>query len=301
MKIVVAGGSGLIGRALCPALLAEGHEVVVLSRRPQRVRLVGVRVVGWQPPVVGPWADALAGAGAVINLAGESVGTRPWTAGRKRVLRDSRLLSTSGLVNAIAGLPHDRRPSVLVNASGTDVYEGEDARAADERTPPADTFLARLCRDWELEAQRAEALRLRVVLARTSLVIAPGAPSLRLIALPFRVFLGGPVGSGQQWVSWIDIADTVSLYMRAIADEDLGGPLNLSAPDPRRQADFARALGAALRRPSSFRTPAWLIRLALREQATLVLGSRRVWPARALEAGYTFTRPRLEASLAERL
>jgi hypothetical protein len=198
----------------------------------------------------------------------------------------------------MAAISAEQRPSVLINASGTDLYEGRDTEPADEHTSPADTFLARLCRDWEAEAERAKALGLRVVLARISLVVARGAPSLRLLTFPFRLFVGGPIGSGRQWMSWIDIEDAVGLLLLALEHDDVRGPLNLAAPDPRRQADFAQALGTALHRPSWFRTPAWAVRLVLGEQATLALGSRRVWPGLALAAGYEFVCARLEDSLA---
>lgn len=216
-------------------------------------------------------------------------------------LRASRLEPTSALVAAIEQLPVGHRPRVLASASGTDVYEGRDRDPAGETTPPANTFLSHLCLDWEAEANRAEHIGLRVVLLRTSLVIAAGAPALRLLALPFGLFLGGRIGSGGQWVSWIDIDDATNLICHAIDDETLLGPLNLAAPDPRPQREFAFALGRALKRPAVFPTPAWAVRLALGEQAILALGSRRVWPAKALESGYRFRHPSLEASLEQRL
>jgi uncharacterized protein len=298
MKVVVAGGSGLIGRALAVALVAAGRDVVVLTREPQRARVpAGTGLVAWDPPAVGSWVDELRGADAVVNLSGESVGKWPWTPGRRRTLRESRLLPTRTLVAAIESLPEGRRPRVLLNASGTDVYEGRDAVPADESVPPSDTFLARLCVDWEAEARRAEALGLRVVLMRMSLVVAREATSLRLLMLPFRLFVGGRVGSGRQWMSWIGIDDVVGLALAALEGNDLRGPVNFAAPDSRPQAEFARAVGRALHRPSWFPTPAWAVRLVLGQQATLALGSRRVWPAKALSAGYVFRTPRLEDAL----
>ena len=300
MKVVVAGGSGLIGRALCAELAARGHDTVVLSRR--ATSRGGARTVQWNPDAAGgAWKEELRDAEAVVNLCGASVGGGPWTRRRKRVLRRSRLGPTRALVEAIASLPPGGRPRVLVSSSGTDQYEGRDARAADEDTPPVDTFLSRLCQDWEREAGRAEAHGVRVVLARTSLVIAEGAPALRLLALPFRLFLGGRLGAGTQWVSWIDVGDAVGILRFALESEEVRGPVNLAAPDARRQSEFAGAIAAALRRPSWLSTPAWLLRLVLGEQAGLLLGSRRVWPARALAAGYTFACSRLEDSLARRL
>lgn len=299
MKVVIAGGSGLIGRAISEGLLAAGHEPVVLTRDPRptsRLR-AGVRAVAWDPLESGDWAAELADAGAVINLAGESIGRWPWTSRRKTVLLESRRQATRALVEAIRGLPAENRPAVLLSASGTDLYEGRDAAPADESTPAADTFLSRLCLAWEAEAVRAEPLGLRVVLMRTSPVMAPGAPVLRVLSLPVRLFVGGRLGSGRHWMSWVDIADAVGLYLWALESPAIHGPLNVTAPDPRRQSEFARALATALHRPSWFPTPAWVVRLVLGDQATLALGSRRVWPARALAAGYTFRRPKLEESL----
>lgn len=300
MKVLLAGGSGLIGRALCSALLQLGHQPVVLSRSPGdalRRLPAGTRCLDWDPPRLGDWTSELAGAGAVINLAGASVAVWPWTRRRKRVLRASRLEPTRALVSAIASIPDSDRPRVLVSSSGTDLYEGRDAEAATEDTPPASTFLARLCVDWEAAAMTAAQHDVRVVLARTSLVVAPNAPSLRLLALPFRLFAGGPIGTGRQWMSWVDIEDTVGMIVWAMTGDTIAGPLNLSAPDPRQQADFAKALGTAMHRPSWLRTPAWAIRLVLRDEATLALGSRRVWPAKALAAGFEFRYPLLEDSL----
>ncbi len=300
MKVAIAGGSGLLGTALSRALIELGHEVVVLTRGGSRTP-EGTRAVIWKPPLVDGWAAEIADAGAIINLAGATIGRWPWTSGRKRLLRDSRLGATRALVQALAQLPAERRPHVLLSASGTDVYVGRDDAPADEETLPGDSFLARLCLDWEAEACRAEALGVRVVLMRTSSVIARGAPFIGVVSFPFRLFLGGPLGRGRQWVSWIDLVDAVGLYLFALVSEDVRGPFNVAAPDSRQQAAFARATGSALHRPSWLPAPAWTIRLLLGEQATLPLGSRRIWPAKALGAGYTFQRPRLEDALAAAL
>jgi uncharacterized protein (TIGR01777 family) len=299
VKVLIAGGSGLIGRAVCRALLAAGHAPVVLTRDLRRSSRLpaGTRAVAWQPPALGPWVTEVAGAGAIVNLAGASIGRWPWTSRRKAELVGRRVIATRTLVAALGEVPPERRPTVFLSGSGTDLYEGVDAVPADEATPPGDTFLARLCLEWEGEALRAEELGLRVVLMRTSSVIAPGAPFLRVISLPFRLLMGGRLGSGRQWVSWVDVSDVTGLYLWALESGTLRGPLNVAAPDPRRQADFAAALGSVLHRPSRFPTPGWMVRLVLGEQASLPLGSRRIWPAKALASGYVFRHPRLEDSL----
>jgi uncharacterized protein len=301
VKVVIAGGSGLVGRYLVAGLHAEDHEAVVLSRDPRAARRrlpVGTTIVRWHPAAIDrSWAGQLANATAVVNLCGASVGAWPWTSRTKRLLRESRLEPTNALVDAIASLPPPDRPGAFVSSSGTDLYDGRDSEPATEDTPIVRSFLGQLCLDWEAAALAAEDLAVRVVTLRTSLVVASGAPSLQRMALPIRLLLGGPIGSGEQWVSWIAIDDAVGLIVRAIRSWDICGPLNLAAPQPRRQLEFAQILGRVLGRPTWLRTPAWAVRLALGEQSTLLLGSRRVWPAKALAASYEFVQPDLESAL----
>src|SRR5688572_4810675 len=196
MKIVIAGATGLVGRPLSAALVEAGHEVVALTRNPERDggRMpAGVRAVAWDGRTAGPWTAELRGAGGVINLAGASIGSRRWTTGRKRELVSSRVESTGALVAAIGAAPAGERPRVLVNASGIDYYRNDGGEAkVDEGAAPGDAFLARLCVEWEAAAREAEALGTRVVLMRTAVVLAERALALRLLALPFRLFAGGP-------------------------------------------------------------------------------------------------------------
>ena len=301
MKVVVAGGSGLIGRTLVTALLADGAAVTVLTRDPaaaSRRLPSGARAVAWDGrDPHGSWAAELGGADAVINLAGATIGHWPWTAARRRLLVSSRVEATQALVAAIAALPAAERPATLLNASGTDGYEGLDREPSTEATPFSDTFLARLCTAWEAAAAPAEALGVRVVCLRQGVVLARGAPALRLLALPVRLFVGGPIGGGRQWFSWIDLVDLVGLYRLALGEPSLHGALNVTAPQPVQQADLARAMGRVLHRPARIPVPGLPVRLALGGMATLVLGSRRVIPARATAAGYAFQRPDLEDAL----
>ncbi len=302
MRAVIAGGSGMIGRHLSRSLLADGWSVDVLSRAPGGIasRLPeGARAHGWTAVADAELSGVLAGADAVVNLAGVSLGPRPWTPGRKRAILASRLAATDALVGAIAALPADRRPRVLVSASGSDVYTGRDAEPADETTEPTHDFLADVCLRWETAALEAEALGVRVALVRTAFVLAPDAPVLKLLALPFRLLLGGRLGSGRQWFSWIHIDDLVGIYRLAFSDGAIHGPINGSSPEPCRQADLAATIGRTLHRPSWLPAPAWALRLALRDQATLVIGSRRVVPARALAAGYAFQHPAIDEALAD--
>jgi uncharacterized protein len=302
MRVVIAGGSGMIGRHLTRALLADGWEVDILTRDLGRTagRLpAGARALAWKPEGRAGLDSALDEADGVINLAGVSLGPRPWTPRRKRAILASRLAATGAIVAALRSLPPDRRPAVLVNASGSDVYTGRDAEPADEATDPSHDFLADVCLRWEAAAHEAEPLGVRVALVRTSFVLAPDAPVLRLLALPFRLFVGGRLGSGRQWFSWIHIDDLVGIYRLALTDPAIAGPINAASPEPCHQADLAAALGRALHRPSWLPAPSWAIRLALRDQATLLIGSRRVVPSRAVATGYRFEHPAIDEALAD--
>lgn len=305
MRVVIAGGSGLIGGAIARSLLADGHVVAILSRTPDRSRkrrnrgLEGAEFIAWTARADATLVATLAGADAIVNVAGEAIGPRPWILGRKRAIVDSRVDSADAIVEAIRRLPPDRRPRVIVSASGTDVYTGRDAEPAIESTPPAGGFLGELGLVWEGASAPARSLGTRVVAVRTAFVLGRDAPLFSLLRMPFRFFLGGRLGSGRQWFSWIHLDDLVGIYRLAIEDARLDGPVNAASPEPVRQAEFARALGRAMGRPAWFPVPEVLLRLVLREQATLIVDSRRVVPARALELGYRFRFPALDAALAD--
>jgi hypothetical protein len=305
MRIAIAGGSGLIGRRLAAALLADGHKVSILSRRIDRARRrlpPGVDVVRWDPDGDrGAVAGALRGADAVVNLAGESIGGRPWTPLHKRAILASRLRATDAIVEGIERLPAGERPTTLINASGIDVYGDRRDLELTEDAPTSDTFLARVSLAWEAAALHAEPLGLRVVLCRTAFVIAADAPAFRLLALPYRLFLGGRLGRGDQPFTWIHVDDVVGLYSLALRDPSITGPLNLVAPETLPQRDVARAIGRVLGRPAAVPAPAALLRLALWGQADLLLHGRRAVPGKATAAGYVFRYPTIEAALREAL
>ncbi|HET7029109.1 MAG TPA: TIGR01777 family oxidoreductase [Candidatus Limnocylindrales bacterium] len=301
-RVVLVGGSGKIGRALAHVLDADGADVVVLSRDPARARRKGDlgHLVAWSPGRPAELATDLDGAHAVVNLAGVPVGPWPWwIPGRRNAIMRSRIGTTRAIVDAIGRLPVDRRPRVLVSASGTDSYEGRDEMPATEDTPFSGGFLSEVCRAWEEEARRATALGVRVAIVRNGFVLARGAPVLAIYALPFRIRLGGPLGDGRQWMSWIHIDDVVGLFRLAIEDERVAGPINAVSPEPARQAQVAGAIAAALGRRSWLPVPAPLIRLALGEAAVLPLGSRRVVPARAADLAYAFRWTDLRAAIAD--
>src|SRR3990172_2445843 len=309
MRVVVAGGSGLIGRALVASLIRDGVSVDVLSRDPgSRGRHApdGARLLGWDPSdraTVPELPRTRAGADAVANTSGVPIGPWPWTPWGRGAIVASRVGTNDRLVEAMASLGPDERPRAFIAAAGTDAYTGLDAEPATEATDVSGTvgFLEQLSRDWEAAADRARPLGIRVVTVRTSFVLARKGGLLSLLALPVRLGLGGRYGSGEQWFSWILLDDLVAVYRRAIDDTTIDGPVNAASPDPRRQRDVARVLARVLRRPSWLPVPGWLLRLVLRGEATLLLGSRRVMPARLLAAGFRFSRPDLEDALRDAL
>ena len=302
MKVAIAGGSGYVGRPLADRLVADGHEVVVLTRNATAAARPGIRPVSWDART--PAAEVvseLSSAAAVVNLAGASIGGGRWTRRRMIEIMASRLSATSALVGAIRQLPGDGRPRVLVSASGVDYYGDRAEETVTEDSGPGDSFLAMVTQQWEAAAQTAESLGVRVVRIRTAFVFGQGAPAFRLLTLPFRLFVGGPLGSGRQWFTWIHVADLVGLYELALREATLSGPINAVAPDIRRQADVAREIGHVLHRPSVFPAPAPMSRLALGRQAELLLDGRRASSAKARALGYRFRFADLRAALEDTL
>ncbi len=295
MRYVLTGATGTVGLALARDLCADGQDVVVLSRRPDHARRIlpaeaGVRAWSGKRDD-GDLCAALIGADVVVNLAGASIGSRPWTSGRKREILASRVQATEALVSAMAGLGPTDRPGVLINASGIDFYGDQPEGVWAEDAPAGDSFLARVCAAWEAAAAPAEGLGVRVVCVRTALVVARDGPAFRLLALPFRMFLGGPVGSGRQWFTWVHIADLVGLYRLAATDPAIKGPLNAVAPEVGSEADAARTIGQVLHRPARLRVPTWFLRAVLRAQADVMLHGRQAEPRVALDHGYRFKFP----------
>jgi len=290
MNVLIAGGSGLIGRRLAESLVKDGHEVVVLSRGGQTKTPTGVRLATWDARTAdGDWVKELSGAQGLINLAGASIGSWPWTRRRMEALLASRLSATIALVQALERTPAGRRPSVLVNASGIDYYgDRVGDEIITEEGAPGDSFLARLSQQWEAAAQTAEPLGVRVVRIRTAMVFARDALAFRLLTLPFRLFAGGPLGNGRQWFTWIHLDDIVGLYRLALDDSRASGAINAVAPDVRREGEVAREIGRVMHRPALVPAPAFMLRLALRAQAQLLLDGRHATPTKAQALGYPF-------------
>ncbi len=296
MKIILAGGSGFIGRRLSRALVLAGHSVVLLTRGEKASDLPGVETRRWLAPGAEGWESVLDGADAVVNLCGEGVADAPWTASRRRKLVDSRLDSTAALVAAITKAK--KKPGVLVNASAVGYYPLDAGRALAETDAPGAGFLADLCARWEKEARAAEAHGTRVVLLRIGVVLGAGGGALGRMLLPFKLGMGGRLGDGTQWFPWVHLDDVVGMTMAALSDAKWRGPYNAVAPEPATNAEFTAALGRALGRPTVLPVPAFALKLALGEMSSMLLGSQKVVPAAAVGAGYVFKKPGLDAALA---
>ncbi|MER6138140.1 TIGR01777 family oxidoreductase [Streptomyces sp. NPDC001815] len=287
-RIAVAGASGLIGTALVRSLTADGHEVVRLVRRRPRAD----DEVEWDPGRQYVDAAGLTGCDAVVNLAGAGIGDRRWTDAYKRTIRDSRVLGTAMLAEAVAAL--DEPPRVFLNGSAMGIYGDTGERAVDESTPPGDGFLPSVCVEWEEAAAPAQEAGVRTVFARTGLVVAAkGGAWGRLFPL-FRAGLGGRMGDGRQYWSYIALHDHVAALRFLLDSESLSGPFNLTAPEPLTNREITAAMGRVLRRPTLFAVPEPVLRAALGEMAQEVLGSQRVLPTRLLESGFTFAFPGIE-------
>lgn len=297
---MIAGATGLVGRALVSKLARERQELVVLARDAQRARGVlggPCEVIQWDggAPLSPPTFE---GVEAVVNLAGEPIAEGRWTQERKGRIRDSRVFSTRRLVEAIAKLPRERRPRALVSASAVGIYGGlESAAPVGESAAAGQGFLAEVCRDWESEALRAEKLGLRVVCARIGVVLSRQGGALAKMLPLFRSGLGGVVGAGSQYMSWVHIDDLTKLLLFAVGDERMSGAFNATAPDPVTNAIFARELARVLGRRAAFAVPAAALRIALGEQANVVLEGQRVLPEKALGLGFEFAFPELTVAL----
>ncbi|MFJ4579021.1 TIGR01777 family oxidoreductase [Streptomyces echinatus] len=290
-RIAVAGASGLIGSALVRSLAADGHEVVRLVRRAPR----GPDEVHWDPGRQHVDAAGLAGCDVVVNLAGAGVGDRRWTPEYKRLLRDSRVLGTVTLAEAVASLP--RPPRVFLNGSAIGFYGETGDRVVDEDAPPGDGFLAGLCVEWEEAAAPAQEAGVRTVFLRTGLVVARGGGAWGRLFPLFRAGLGGRLGDGRQYWSYIALHDEVAAIRHLMDAEATAGPVNLTAPQPLTNREITAAMARVLHRPAAFAVPAPVLRTALGEMAGDVLGSQRVVPKRLLESGFRFAFPGIEEAI----
>ena len=297
MKALVTGATGLVGRRL----VRELEGATVLGRDPARTRakLGGVTAFAWQPQEGPPPAEAFAGIDVVFHLAGEPVAEGRWTKDKKRAIRDSRVEGTKHLVDALGSL--EKRPTVLVAASAVGYYGDRGDEELVEGSQPASTFLAEVCTAWEAEASKAAHLGLRVVTARTGIVLAMDGGALASMLPPFRLGLGGRLGDGRQWMPWIHVDDVVGLLLHAAQTEAVHGPMNVVSPNPVTNRDFTRTLGRALRRPALLPVPRLGLRAAFGEMSQILMASQRALPKVAQDTGYRFRyeqlRPALDACL----
>jgi len=284
MRILVSGASGLVGQALLPALRAEGHTAVRMVR-PGGKGSAGD--VGWDPRSALVDASAMEGADAIVHLSGASIAAGRWSPGRKAVLRSSRVGSTRVLVDAVSQLR--RKPRVFISASAIGYYGDRGSEILTEASHAGTDFLALLSRDWEAEAARAQLSGIRTVMLRFGIILSARGGALPRMLLPFQFGVGGRFGTGQQWMSWITLEDSVGIIRAVLSDERLTGPVNAVAPNPLQNAEFTRVVAAVLRRPAIFPAPAFALRLLLGEMAdSLLLASQRVQPTRLLASNYPF-------------
>jgi uncharacterized protein (TIGR01777 family) len=288
MRVALTGGTGFIGAPVARALRAAGHDVTIVSRQPGSVP---AKAIGWDAV-----RAAMRETDAVVNLAGASIADGRWTPARKKEILSSRVDATRAIVDAIRESP--TRPQVLVSASAIGIYGPHGDETLDETARAGEGFLAEVCRRWEAETFAAQVLDVRVVALRIGVVLGPGGGAVAKMLIPFRACLGGRLGGGRQWMSWVHRDDVVGLVLAALGEAAYGGPVNATAPTPVRNRDFTAALAHAVQRPAFLRVPALALRLALGEMADMLLTGQRVVPAAATAAGYAFRHPDLAGALA---
>ena len=300
MHILISGGSGFIGTALTDSLLADGHQVVILTRNPQKTRInEGVEFISWEDLEDRRRGDPLSQVEAVVNLAGENIGAGPWTKKRKERILSSRLMAGELLVGAIHKA--DRRPKVFIQASAVGYYGSCQAEPVTETSPAGSDYLAEVCKAWEASSQPVEELGVRRAVIRTGVVLSKNEGALPRLLLLFRLFVGGPLGSGKQGFPWIHPVDEVAAIRFLMENEEADGVFNLCSPEPLSNADFGRTLARVLKRPYWLPVPAFALHLLLGEMSTLVLDGQFMIPARLQELGFRFCFENAESALEDLL
>ncbi len=291
MKIFITGGTGFVGRKLAPALMRSGHDVTILTRAGKE-EFPGVSWVKGDPTEKGGWQDALSGHEAVINLAGASIFTR-WTEEAKKIIRDSRILTTRNIVEAL----EKGKGKILFSTSAIGYYGFHGDEALSEEAPPGGDYLALLAKDWEEEAKAAERKGCRVVIPRFGIVLGEKGGALGQMIPLFRKYLGGPLGSGKQWFSWIHLVDLVRAYLFLLEHPEVSGPVNFTAPHPVRNKELSQWLGKILGRPAFLPAPGFMLRLVLGEFGSILLEGQKVIPQKLLQAGFEFQYPEIAPAL----
>ena len=298
MRIIITGGSGLIGRALTPHLTAQGHKVIILSRNPAQMAGLppGTQAARWDGRTAAGWGHLITADTAIINLAGASIGDGRWTAARKQEILDSRLHSAQAVIEAVTTAA--AKPAVVIQSSAVGYYGNRADELLPETAPPGQDFTAEVCIAWEKAAEPL-APHTRLVTIRTGVVLTTAGGALAKMLTPFKLFAGGSFGSGQQWFPWIHLEDEVGAILHLLHHPTASGPFNLVAPHILRNAEFAKVLGKVLGRPAIMPTPAFALRLALGEMAELLLHGQRTTADKLLATGYQFQFPQAEAALAD--
>ena len=298
MKILITGATGLIGRALCHALNEDGHTIVGVSRSSRKpAGLEVAEMHEWDSQAGPPPEAALDQVDAVINLAGEPIAAKRWSDQQKKSIRDSRILTTRNLVEGMRRAK--RQPQVFVSSSAVGYYGNRGDERLEETSRPGRGFMSEVCQEWEREATRVSELGLRVVLVRTGVVLSSNGGALEKMLPPFKLGVGGRLGSGKQWFPWIHIDDIVGIFRHSILNAKVTGPINGAAPQAATNAEFTRELGHALHRPAFLPVPEIALRVLMGEMANVLFDSQRVIPAAALASGYEFRHPQLGPALAD--
>jgi uncharacterized protein len=297
MKIAIAGATGFIGTQLVEQLQAQGHQVIILTRNPQSAsnRFGQAQIVGYNPLKSGEWQESISGCDAVINLAGEPIAEKRWTPAHKRTILESRQIGTQKIVEAINLATV--KPQVLINASAIGYYGTSKTSKFDENSPAGSDFLSEVCTAWETAAQAVTASGTRLVIIRLGIVLGENGGALGKMLAPFSAFVGGPIGSGKQWFSWIHRDDVVKLIIAALNDPQMQGVYNATAPNPVTMAEFADTLGTAMNRPSWLPVPNFALEAMLGEGAIVVLEGQQVIPTKTLSQGFDFKYPTLKPAL----
>lgn len=302
MKVAITGATGFVGSRLVERLLAEGHQVLVLTRDPATAQKVfpkssaNLEITAYTPTESGSWQQIITGCDGVVNLAGEPIASERWTSERKQEILKSRQLGTQKIVEAIAKA--NPKPSVLVNASAIGYYGTSETATFDETSPAGDDFLAQVCLAWEAEAQKVTEVGVRLVILRLGIVLGMGGAIAKMIT-PFKLFAGGPIGSGRQWFSWIHRDDLVNLILQALTRPGIEGVLNATAPNPVRMTELAQTMGQALNRPSWLPVPGFALEALLGDGAMVVLEGQQVLPKRTLASGFDYQYPTVKQALEE--